>query len=29
MNYETIKEKNNVEKTSETVKRCKNYILHS
>lgn len=27
--YETIKEKNNVEKTSETVKRYKNYILHS
>ena len=26
--YETIKEKNNVEKTSETVKRYKNYILH-
>ena len=26
--YEAIKEKNNVEKTSETVKRYKNYILH-
>ena len=26
--YETIKEKNTVEKTSETVKRYKNYILH-
>ena len=26
--YEAIKEKNNVEKTNETVKRYKNYILH-
>jgi len=25
--YETIKEENNVEKTSETVKRYKNYVL--
>jgi len=26
--YETIKEKNTVEKTSETVNRYKKYILH-